>query len=99
MNGGNPRLGKRLDLGPARNDVSQTAILHLDDAVGIDAHPPVVGHNDAGPVLFLDLPGEGLHHLVGALGVQVGGGLVRQHNGGIVYERPGDGHALLLPAG
>ena len=28
--------------------------------------------------------------------VEVGGGFVGEHEGGLVHERPGDGHALLL---
>jgi len=39
------------------------------------------------------------HDLRAALGVQVSGGLVRQKDGGIIDERPGNGHPLLLTAG
>ena len=34
-----------------------------------------------------------------ALGVETGCGLVHQHDGGVVHERPGDGYPLALAAG
>ena len=39
---------------------------------------------------------EGFYHLVGAFCVPAGGRLIRQHQAGVVDQRPGDGHALLL---
>ena len=39
------------------------------------------------------------HDLQGAAGVQVPGGLIGDDHIGVVHQRPGNGHALLLPAG
>ena len=39
------------------------------------------------------------HNLQGALGVQVAGGLVGNNHAGVVHQRPGDSHPLLLAAG
>jgi hypothetical protein len=30
------------------------------------------------------------------MGIQIAGGLVSQQNGGVIDQRPGDGHPLLL---
>ena len=40
-----------------------------------------------------------LHHGRTGFEVQVAGGLVRQDDGGLLDQRPGDGHALFLAAG
>ena len=55
-----------------------------------------MGHHHAGDA------GEGqdvLRDLVGGLGVQRGGGFVRQQDGRLFEQRAGNGNALLLAAG
>jgi len=59
----------------------------------------VVGDNDdAGLPLVRDLAEE-VHDLAASDAVEGGGGLVGQHEGGLVGQGAGDGDALLLAAG
>ena len=71
--------------------VSYTHLIRAGDgaeAVGDDQHS-----------LSRHQPAHGLldHGLV--LGVYISGRLVQHHNGRVLQETPGDGDALLLPAG
>ena len=72
------------DLGAGRIDFDQLAILHLQHAVNILAHAQVMRHHDPGPILLVDQPGEGFHHLVSPFGIQAGSWLVGQHQAGVV---------------
>ena len=58
-----------------------------------------MGDHDPGFALFMDQVGEDLDHLIGAFGVQAGGGFIGQHDAGVVDQGAGDGDALFLPAG
>ena len=57
----------------------------------------LVRDHDDGDALVRKL-GEEVHYLDGALRVEVSGRLVREYDGRIVHERPGDRDALLLSA-
>ena len=59
----------------------------------------VMGDVDRGDAEFALEVLELLPELVAQLGVQIGERLVEQQNLGLQHERPGDGDALLLPAG
>ena len=67
-----------------------------DPACGPDGGEPV-GDDEGGAALGQGV--EGLLDLGLGDGVQGGGGLVQDQDGGILQEDPGDGHALLLAAG
>jgi len=56
----------------------------------------VVRCDDNGLVHLQRLLAKQLHHAMAALGVQVGGGLVGQHQSRVLAEGAGDRHALLL---
>src|SRR3989304_3779896 len=72
---------------PHRDDPS----LHLSHSL------PVGRGNEDGRPLHVDVL-EQPDHVLSALRVQVAGGFVREKHLRFVHERPGDGHALLLPA-
>jgi hypothetical protein len=91
--------GKLQNLEAVGDDATDLAVHHLDDAVGVLAHAQVMRDHDAGAVLFVNQLGEGLHDLMGALGVEAGGRLVGQDNFRLVDQGAGDGDALLLTAG
>ena len=59
---------------------------------------PLVGDQDDRDAVPIELL-EYAHDLIAGPAVQVTGGLVGQDDGGLVDEGPGDGDALLLPAG
>src|SRR5216110_1042973 len=73
------------------------AVPHPEDAMGPRAHDRVVGDEDERLALFAVQPDQEVHDLRRRLRVQVSGRFVGPHDGGIVHERPGDRHALLLP--
>ena len=58
----------------------------------------VADHDQRGPGFADDAPEHGADVRGGAL-IHGGGGFVRQHHERGVDQRPGDGHALALPAG
>ncbi len=58
----------------------------------------LMGHYDDGLPFFVETVKHG-HDFVAGGAVKVAGGFVRQNDGGLLGERPGDGDALLLPAG
>jgi len=77
--------------------VGEEAGLHLVQLVGDGQHAVVVGGHDHHATLV----GHGAQHPQHALHlhvVEVGGGLVGQHQAGVVGEGAGDGDALLLAA-
>jgi len=75
------------------------AFIHEDDAVGdLAGEAHFVGDSNHGFALF----GQGDHDIqdfADHFGVEGGGGFVEEHDVGALAERPGDGDALLLPAG
>src|SRR6478752_5436774 len=74
------------------------AVAQQHDALGMGRDVRLVGHHDhrlPGRVQV----GEGLHDLLAGDAVEVAGGLVREEDGWIVHQRPGDGHALALATG
>jgi acyl-CoA thioesterase-1 len=58
-----------------------------------------VRHHQHGLAVFRDQLLDQGHHFVGALAVQVAGGLVAQKEGWVGNNRSGNGHALFLAAG
>src|SRR5574338_780671 len=68
-----------------------------DDPLGARRDVRLVRHHDHRLSLGMQLAED--RHDLGARGaVEVAGGLVRQQDAGPVHQRPGDGHALALPA-
>ena len=66
--------------------------------LGLVRHLGVVGdEHDGVPRLPQAL--DDVHDLLAGGGVQVAGGLIRQDDGGLHGQHPGDGHPLLLAAG
>ena len=74
------------------------AVADGDDAVGVFGDVGLVGDEDDGVAVGVELVEEG-HDLVAGLGVEVSGGLVGEDDGGAVDEGAGDGDALALAAG
>ena len=74
------------------------AVADGDDAVGELGDVGLVGDDDDGVALGVELVEEG-HDLVAGLGVEVSGGLVGEDDGGVVDQGAGDGDALALAAG
>ena len=69
----------------------------LHDAVGQVGDPVVVGRHDHHPSRRRQLPQQ-LQHALHLDVVEVGGGLVGEHQGRVVHEGTGDGDPLLLAA-
>src|SRR5699024_5192270 len=69
---------------------------HLVGDLTGEAH--LMGHHDHGHAVGREVL-EHREHLRDQLRVQGAGGLVEEHQLGVHRERPGDGDALLLPAG
>ena len=87
-------LGDQFLMGALLHDA---ALVQHQDLVGIaDSLQPVGDHQHR------LLPGQRFHsllELVLVLRVHVGGGLIEDDDRGVLQEAPGDGDALLLPAG
>ena len=98
---GSGRMGLGLPpgfLGVAAVVVEDVAVLDVDDPVGVDLQPGVVGDADhRRPVLLGRPPQEADHHLA-VLAVERAGGLVREQQLGRLGEGAGDGDPLLLAA-
>src|SRR6185503_17460210 len=76
----------------------QHALLEVVLDVRAGGRARVVGHHDD---RLLELAVERLHEgqdVLGALGVEVARGLVRDKHAGVAHDRARDGHALLLSA-
>ena len=58
-----------------------------------------MGDEDGGHARALLYAADLLAHFQAQAGVEVGKGLVEQKQAGVLHQRPGDGHALLLAAG
>src|SRR5579884_587820 len=94
-----PAAGRRSGRGGARSVALHPAVAEPDHPVGAGGQVGVVGHDHERHPL---VPVEGPHQaeeLVGGLRVDGAGGLVGQHQGRSVDQRPRDRHPLLLPAG
>src|SRR5271155_3157675 len=74
------------------------AVADGDDAVGVFGDVGLVGDDDDGVAVGVELVEEG-HDLVAGLGVEVAGGLVGEDDGGAIDEGAGDGNTLLFAAG
>ncbi len=83
----------------ARGDVvgGDGAVADGDDAVGVLGDVGLVGDEDDGVALGVEIVEEG-HDLVAGLGVEVSGGLVGEDDGGMVDQSAGDGDPLALAA-
>ena len=79
--------------------IEDLAVAHVEDTVGDGGGLGVVGDHEDGLVEIAAGASEHVEDGVGVLGVQVTGGLVGKHDGGMGDEGAGDGDALLLTAG
>ena len=70
-----------------------------DDPTGIFCHIHIVGDQDDGDPLLLVQFAKELDDLAAGAGIEIPGRLVSHQDIRIVDECPGDGDALLLPAG
>jgi hypothetical protein len=76
------------------------APLHQPEAaLGPPRHFHVVGHQHHGHPGFPAQLVDELHQFGAGGGVQIPGRLVEQEDAGLVHQRPGDGHPLLLATG
>src|SRR5215204_830344 len=78
--------------------VRDQAVAHPDRAVGATGDRRVVGDEHEGQLLLFVQADEEVHDLPGCLGVQGACRFVRPHDDGLVDERAGDRHPLLLAA-
>ena len=75
------------------------AVLHPDDPVSKRRDHRVVRDDDHRGVVRVAHVRQEREHLHAGLAVQRAGRLVAQQQGGVLAQRTGDGHALLLAAG
>ena len=73
-------------------------VAYLDDPLGVGRHLGVVGHDDHGMPLAVQLFQQ-LHHFLAAAPVQGPGGLVGQDQAAAVHQGPRDADTLLLATG
>src|SRR5829696_6465341 len=85
--------GQQVGVGALLDD---PAAVDDQDPVGVDDGRQPVGDDQAGPAL--EDGGQGLLDVDLGLRVEVGGGLLKVHDGRVGQQQPGDGQALLLPA-
>src|SRR4051794_19750369 len=78
--------------------VDDQAVAHPDDPLGVLGDVVLVGDQDDRLARVVE-PAEHVHDLVARLGVEVAGRLVGQDDVGVVDQRAGDRHPLLLAAG
>src|SRR5581483_78528 len=81
--------------GVAGGDAS---VMQLDAAIGKPRNHRIVGDHDNGPPLLVELAQQAQYDFL-VLRVEVAGRLVGKDDFGIVDERAGDAHPLLLTAG
>ena len=92
--GAHLRLGSLGRLAP-----DHAPVLEPDDGAGVGHHLGVVGGEDeGGPVAPVHLAHQ-VDDVPAGLRVEVGGGLVGEHERRVGDQRPGHGHALPLAAG
>ena len=75
------------------------AVGNANHAIGVAGHFGVVRHQQDRDALLHVQPAEDLQDFLAGVRIQVPRGLVGQQHGGLVHQRAGDGHALLLAAG
>src|SRR3954470_15266490 len=100
--GSGPQPAQRVDdrVGGGLVDLTgDPAVGQQHHAVGVGRGPRVVGDHDDGLPGLPDAGAQQAQHLSAGRGVQVAGRLVGEDDVGAGEERPGDGDALLLPAG
>jgi hypothetical protein len=91
-------IGGAAQEGQRRGDSGDDAVADGDDAVGELGDVGLVGDDDDGVALGVEIVEE-RHDLVAGLGVEVAGGFVGEDDGGLVDQGAGDGDALALAAG
>jgi hypothetical protein len=74
-------------------------ILRGDDPLGMGSDVDIVGHRDHRNSPLLVQPLENGHDLLAGFAVQVPGGLIREQQGRVFHQGPGNAHPLLLAAG
>jgi hypothetical protein len=74
-------------------------VFHKGNAVGEVEDTVIVGHHNHRPIGAEGDLGEEFYHRVSGLSVEGGGRLIAQDQARLVDQGPGNGHALLLPAG
>ena len=79
-------------------DVREHALVEVERGVGALGRPRVVRHHQDGLAVLVHERLQQVQDLVGALAVEVAGGLVAEQEGGVGHDGARDGHALLLPA-
>src|SRR5579859_6593485 len=72
------------------------SVAHANDALAVARYSRIVGHDDDRDLFFFIQFLEKVEDFSAGLGVERAGGFVGQQQGRIVYERPGNGDALLL---
>jgi len=77
--------------------LDDTAVEHPHDPVRVAGDVVLVGDNDDRLTRFVELHQQ-LHDLVRGPRVEVPGGLVSEHDGRVVDQRPGHRHPLALAA-
>ena len=58
-----------------------------------------MGSHNQGGAEFPAAARQKMEHLFARMSIQISSGLVSEDNDRLLYDRPGDGHALLLPSG
>src|SRR5687768_11617088 len=96
--GGESGLPRSDDVGTIGVVGDDQAILHADDAGGMGGDIRLVGDDDDGLALIVQLVEEA-EDVLGRAAVEGARRLVGQEDGGVVHHGPGDGDALSLPAG
>ena len=74
------------------------SISHSQHPIRVICDLLIVSHKDNGQALVIELL-KHVHHMDAIFLIQASCGLVRQQNLRPCRHRPGDSHALLLPAG
>ena len=92
-------LGRHRVDGGVGHPADDRAVDEEDDLVGVRRRDRVVGHHHHRPAVAVDGTAEQAQHLAGVAGVELSRGLVGQHDERVGDHCPGDGDALLLPAG
>ena len=93
-----------LIIGSLAGDLGQAARIAMargarleqaDDAVAVTGVMLRVRNHDDGGALFVQV-GKQFHYVVTVAAVEVTGGLIRKYQFGLIYNRAGNGHTLLL---
>ena len=73
------------------------AVAEFDDPVGMFGHLHVVGYQDNGMAVFVQVTEDG-HHRLAARRIEGAGRFVGKNNAAAVHQGTADGNPLLLPA-